>query len=327
MPSKVLITRIIPQPGLEILKKAGFNLCINELNRPLNRSELEREFKTADAAITMLTDRIDGKLIAAAQNLKIIANHAVGVDNIDIEACTTRRIAVTNTPGVLTEATADLTFALILGLSRRIVEGDRLMREQRFTGWDPLLLVGSDLKGKNLGIIGMGRIGRAVARRAQGFEMNVIYNNRNRLEGGIEKELNATYMKLDQLISEADFLTLHLPYYPEVHHLLGEEKLKLMKKNAYLINTARGAHIDEKRLLELLREKAIAGAALDVYENEPLVTEGLEDLDNVILLPHIGSATVKARNAMAIMAASSVKAILEGKRPDNLLNPIIYEYE
>jgi len=324
MSSKVLITREIPEKGIQILRKSGLDCIINKTGRPMTRNDLETNIKEVDAVISMLYDRIDQPLLAMASNLRIVANYAVGIDNIDVNACTASGITVTNTPGVLTEATADLTLALILSAARKIVSADRYFREGLFNGWDPLLFVGESLTDKTLGIIGMGRIGQAVAKRARGFDMRIIYHNRKPLPDNITASLEAKYYPLDEVIREADFLSLHLPYSPEAHHLINKERLKMMKPGAYLINTARGAHVDEKSLVDHLRSKKIAGAALDVYESEPLPAKGLVSLDNVTLLPHLGSATVYARDAMAEMAASSVIAVLSGHKPLNIINPQVF---
>jgi len=315
----IFITREIPESGLKLLEK--HKLIVNPAPRPVTRQELVEGLKEADALLCMLVDKVDREVIESAPRLKIVANMAVGVDNIDIEACTERGIVVTNTPGVLTEATADLPSALLLAVARRVVEGDRYVREGKFNGWAPLLLVGADLHGKTLGIIGMGRIGQAVARRALGFGMNIVYYQRRRLPLHSEQELKATYLPLDDVIREADFLTLHLPYYPEVHHLINRERLNLMKPTAYLINTARGAHIDEQALVEHLRARKIAGAALDVYEREPHLTPGLAELDNVVLAPHTGSASASTRSLMAEMAALSIVQVLGGEKPEHVVNP------
>jgi glyoxylate reductase len=318
--STIFITREIPDEGLSVFEGKE-ELRINRAGRPVSREEMLEGVKGADALLSMLTDRIDSEILEKAPRLKIVANMAVGVDNIDLAACSRKGVIVTNTPGVLTEATADLTWALLLAVTRRIVEGDRFVREGKFNGWAPLLFVGGDLHGKTLGIIGMGRIGRAVARRGRGFGMKIIYSQRSRLSREVEGELNAFHMPLDDLIRNADFLTLHLPYYPGVHHLINRERLRMMKPTAYLINTARGPHIDEKALVEHLQQQRIAGAALDVYENEPNLAPGLTALQNVVLAPHSGSANKSARTIMAVMAARSITAVLKGERPEHVVNP------
>ncbi len=319
----IFISREIPEEGLNLLKERH-RLKIHQAGRPVTRREMHEGLMGTDALLCMLTDRVDGEVVRVAPGLKVVANMAVGVDNIDIEACSDRGIVVTNTPGALTEATADLTWALLLAAARRIVEGDRFVRAGKFNGWGPLLFVGGDLYGKTLGVIGMGRIGRAVARRGAGFGMHIAYCQRERLPLEVENELNAFYLPLDEVVRRADYLTLHLPYYPEVHHLMNGKRLALMKPTAYLINTARGAHIDEQALVEHLKAGQIAGAALDVYEKEPALTPGLTELDNVVLAPHTGSANSSSRRIMAVMAAESIAAVLEGRKPEQAVNPDVF---
>ncbi len=321
MPGRVIITRVIPQEGMKILENNKFNCRVNDRGRPFSRTEFEEAIKETDAVLSMLNDRIDADLLDLAPNLKIVANLAAGTDNVDHEACNKRGIAVTNTPGVLTEATADLAIALLLAASRHLVRADQYLREGKFNGWDPLLFTGAALNGKTLGIVGMGRIGQAVAKRARGFGLKIVYHNRNKLPEEITSQLEAEYLSLDDLVKSSDFISLHLPYNREVHHLIDNRRLGMMKTDAYLINTARGAHIDEKSLVEHLKAGNIAGAALDVFEHEPQTAPGLTDLDNVTLLPHIGSATMEARSEMARMAAESIAAVLNGKMPNNILNP------
>jgi len=322
--AKVLITRKIPEKGMQILKDSGIDYILNEEDRPMSREEIEAKIKEVDAMIAMVYDKIDGSLLDMAPRLKIVANHAVGTDNIDISACTERKVAVTNTPGVLTDATADLAFTLILAAARHVVAADKFMREGRFNAWDPLLFNGTELKGKTLGIIGMGRIGQAVAKRSPGFGMKVVYYDERQLPEDKESALGATLLPLDEVVKNADFLSLHLPYFPEVHHLIDKRRLEMMKPGAYLINTARGPLVDEKSLVEHLRAGKIAGAALDVYEHEPMMAPGLADLENVTLLPHLGSATHEARSAMAAIAAQSVSDVISGKVPEHILNPEIF---
>ncbi len=321
MSGRVLITRVIPEEGMKILQNNNFNCRVNDLGRPFKRSEFEEAIKEADAVLAMLNDRIDVDLLDLAPDMKIVANMAAGTDNVDHESCNERRIAVTNTPGVLTEATADLTIALMLAAARHLIQADQYLREGKFNGWDPMLFTGAALNGKALGIIGMGRIGQAAAKRARGFGLKIAYHNRNTLPEEITAPLEAEYLSLDDLVKRSDFISLHLPYSREVHHLIDNRRLSMMKPGAYLINTARGAHIDEKSLVEHLRAGNIAGAALDVFEHEPQTAPGLTELDNVTLLPHIGSATIEARSEMARMAAESIAAVLNGERPDNILNP------
>jgi glyoxylate reductase len=246
---------------------------------------------------------------------------AVGYNNIDLEAATRRGILVSNTPGVLTEATADLAFSLILGTARRIVEGDRMVREGRFKFWAPFHFLGREVSGKTIGIVGMGRIGKAVARRARGFQMPVIYYSRNPLVKAEEEELNVRYVPFNTLLEESDFVTLHIPLSAQTRHFIGENEFARMKLTAFFINTSRGPVVDEKALLNALRNGIIAGAGIDVYENEPSITPGLEKLDQVLLLPHVGSATLETRTKMASVAAENLLAGLRGLSPPNLLNP------
>ncbi|MHA2256214.1 MAG: 2-hydroxyacid dehydrogenase, partial [Candidatus Heimdallarchaeaceae archaeon] len=256
--------------------------------------------------------------------IKAISNFAVGVDNIDIEAATARKIPVMNTPGVLTNATADLTFSLILGTARRLVEADNFLRTGKWNGWDPLLLLGGDVSGKTLGIVGLGRIGKAVAERAKGFGMEVIYNSRAKFQDD-ERLLGIQFASLKELLKRSDFVTLHTPYTEATHHLIGRKELELMKPSAYLINTARGQIINEEELIEGLNEGLIAGAGLDVYYEEPKFNKELAKLSNVILLPHIGSASLETRTNMGIIAAENLKNALFGNRPAHIVNPEIYD--
>ena len=256
--------------------------------------------------------------------LKMIANLGVGYNNIDVRAATARGIPVSNTPGVLTEATADLAFTLLLAVARRVVEGDRRVRAGEFKFWAPFLFLCREVSGKTLGIVGMGRIGKAVARRARGFDMPVLYHNRSRLESDEEDRLGARHASLDELLQQSDFVSLHVPLTAQTTHLIGGEQLAAMKPTAYLINTARGPVVNEQALLEALQARRIAGAALDVYENEPALTPGLTLLDNVVLLPHVGSATLETRTRMAAMAAQNLIAGLSGQTPPNVVNPEVF---
>lgn len=315
---KVFITYAIPEKGIEILKEK-FEVDVYDGEDFLTKEELIQRSKYADAIITQLRDPIDAEFINALERAKIIANYAVGYNNIDVETATKKGIYVTHTPGVLTEATADIAFALILAVARRIVEADKFVREGKFVGWKPKLFLGYDLYGKTLGIIGMGRIGQAVARRALGFGMKIVYFNRHRLPEEIERQCNAQYVDLDTLIETSDFISIHTPLTKETYHLIDANRIAKMKSNAILINTARGPVVDEKALYEALKERKIAGAGFDVYENEPQLTPGLEKLDNVVLLPHIGSATYETRDRMSEMVALNVIYALEGKIPPNLV--------
>ncbi len=295
-------------------------LKVNPHDRVMTRIELEEAIQDVDGLLPLLTDTIDSALIDKAPKLEVISNYAVGYNNIDLAHCTGKGIKVSNTPGVLTEATADLAWSLLMALARRLIEGDRYVREGRFRAWSPNLLLGQDVSNKKLGIIGLGRIGAAMARRAHGFNMRVLYFNRHRLSLEDEEKLKVSYRDLNELLKEADFITLHVPLTEDTRHLIGYEQLKLMKKRSYLINTSRGPVVDEKSLLRVLNEGGIAGAALDVYENEPDVTPGLARLDQVVLTPHIASATVETRLKMAMVAVENLLAGLNGERMPDLLN-------
>lgn len=316
---KVFVTRQIPQKGLEMLK-ARFEVEIGASDRNLSRREICEGTKDADALVCLLSDAIDEEILSGAKKLKIIANYAVGYNNINVEYAKEHGIFVTNTPGVLTETTADLTWALMLSVARRIVEADKFTRSGKFKGWEPELMLGSDIFGKTLGVIGAGRIGQAVMKRAIGFGMRVIYYSKSRLPLDIESNLNASYVSLEKLLKEADFVSLHVPLTKNTYHMIGEDQLSLMKRTAYLINTARGPVVDEEALVKFLKEKRIAGAALDVFENEPLLTPGLTELDNVVITPHIGSASKETREKMSVIVAENVIAALEGKIPPNCVN-------
>jgi len=313
---KVFVTYKIPETGLKLLRER-YEVGVNLEDRFLSSEEITKRAKDADALVTLLADRIDRHVIELLQRVKVIANYAVGFDNIDIEAAKERGIVVTNTPGVLTDATADLTMALLLAVTRRIVEADEFVREGKFNGWKPELLLGFSLQGKQLGVVGLGRIGTAVATRAKAFGMRVVYYKKHRLSEEEENRLGVSYMDLDELLSTSDFISLHVPLTSETHHLIDERRINMMKPTAVLINTARGAVVDEKALIKALKDRRIWGAGLDVYEFEPRVPKELKALDNVVLLPHIGSATVETRDKMAIMVARNVIAVLEGKEPPN----------
>ena len=320
--AKIFMTRRLPLEAIEMLKE--HELEIYSGDAPPCKDEIIAGIAGKDVLISLLTDTIDRDVIDASPNLKIIANYAVGYDNIDVEYATRKGIVVTNTPGVLTETVADLTWALMLSIARRICEGNDFIHQGKFKGWAPLLMLGGDVYGKTLGIIGAGRIGRAVAKRAKGFNMHVIYYSKHRNEE-MERECNAKYVSFDELISNADFISLHVPLTEETYHMIGWNELKKMKPTAYLINTARGKCIDEEALYKALKKGIIAGAALDVFENEPSIHSGLKKLKNVILTPHIGSASLETRTKMAIMVAENVLAVLNGKKAPNCVNPEVYE--
>lgn len=318
---KVMVTSRIPEEGMRILEEYC-HVKVFDYEGVFPRDLFLKEVKGVDAIVCLLADRIDDEVMdAAGPQLKIIANYAVGFDNIVVDAATKRGIMVTNTPGVLTDTTADLAWALILATARRVIEGDKFLRQGKFKGWKPMLLLGTDVHHATLGIIGFGNIGRAVARRAMGFDMKVIYYSAHRASEEVEKKLNAEYRSLDDLLGEADFISIHVPLTKETRHLIGERELKMMKKEAYLINTARGPIVDEKALAKALKEGWIRGAGLDVFEREPEVAPELLELDNVVLLPHLGSASYATRAKMATMAAENVIKVLKGEVPPNLVNP------
>lgn len=319
MKPKVFVTRRIPQPGFDILEKEC-EVRVNPYDRVLTKEELMEGVKGIDGLLCLLTDTIDREIMDVNPSLRITSNYAVGYNNIDIDEATKRKIMVTNTPGVLTDTTADLTWALLMSIARRIVEADKFTREGKFKGWAPILFLGSDIHHSTLGIIGLGRIGRIVAKRAKGFEMRILYTDAKRAPREVEDELKVKFVSLDELLSNSDFITIHTPLLPETRHLIGERELKMMKKTAYLINDARGPIIDENALVQALQNKWIAGAALDVYEDEPDLTPGLSELDSVIILPHLGSASIATREKMAAMAATNLVAGLNGKVPPNLVN-------
>jgi glyoxylate reductase len=321
---KVFVTRIIPDEGLKlILENCDAEVWQEETPPP--KEIIIEKIKDCEGILTLLTDKIDAEIMDKAPKLRIISNYAVGYDNIDVKSATQRGIMVTNTPGVLTETTADLAFALILATARRIVEADKFTRSGKWKSWGPMLFLGRDVYGATLGIIGLGRIGQAVARRAKGFNMKVIYYSRKRKED-VERELGVEYRELHSLLKEADIVSIHTPLTEETYHLIGEKELSLMKPTAILINTARGAVVDQKALYKALKERRIFGAGLDVYEKEPIdADDPLMELDNVVLLPHIGSASVETRGRMARMAAENLLAGLRGEKPPNLVNPEVLE--
>jgi len=317
----VLVTRKIPQKALDYLESEGVTLDINKEDRVLTYEEIQERIKGKDGLLCLLTDKIDGAIMdAAGDQLQAIVNYAVGYNNINVKDATERGIPVTNTPGVLTETTADLAFALMLSIARRIVESDKYTRKGLFKGWGPLLHLGGDIFGKTLGIIGMGRIGSAVAyRAAKGFNMKIKYYSRNRNKV-LEKELNMEFCSVDEILKTADYVTLHVPLTKETKYLIGEKELELMKPTAYLVNTSRGPVVKEDDLLEALKKNKIAGAALDVYEFEPEITKGLEKLDNVIITAHIGTATIDTRTEMGMMVARDLLAVFRGEEPQNCVN-------
>ncbi len=323
--ARILVTQKIPQDAYPLLQEVGDVQANSEEGSIWSAEELARRAPGHDYLYCLLTDTVDAALLEACTRgkprLKLIANMAAGFNNIDIAAATRLGIAVTNTPGVLSDTTADLAFALLLATARRIPEAERYLREGKFTGWGPLLFCGAEVHGKTLGLIGAGRIGKMMARRASGFDMTLLYYNRNRLSPEEEAAYALSYVSLDQLLKESDFVSLHAPYTEETHHLIAERELALMKASAILINTARGPLIDEQALVKALQAGTIAGAGLDVFEHEPAVEPALLDMEQVVLLPHIGSASLQTRTKMAVMAAQNIVAHTHGQRPPNILNP------
>ena len=315
---KVFVTRNIPSSGLDLLRNAGMQVDIYPHDQPVPEGVLLEKIVDCDALLCLLTDSISRRIIKAGQELKIIANYAVGYNNIDLLTAAQRGIVVTNTPDVLTETTADLAFALILACARRVTEGDQMVRSGNFTGWSPLMLLGAEVYGQTLGIIGAGRIGTAVARRAHGFGMNILYADTepNRL---IEKDYVAMKSDMGNLIRNSDFISLHVPLMDTTHHLIDEKRFQQMKSSAFLINTSRGAVIDEQALVRALHDRTIAGAGLDVYEREPLLAKGLVSFKNVVLLPHLGSATSQTRAKMAELAARNIIELSKGNPAPNTI--------
>ncbi len=315
---KVLITRAFQERPLKILKE-NFEVEVGSYERNLSKQEIIQKIKDKSALISLLADPIDKEVIESAPNLKIIAQYAVGYNNIDVEYALSKGIYITHTPDVLTEATAEIAFALMLSVSRRIVEADNFTRAGKFRGWEPNLLLGKELKGKTVGIIGFGRIGKSFAKKCNAFGMNVLYTKRNRLSPEEEKELNVKYMEFDELLRVSDVLSFHTPLTKETRHLLSKEKFNLLKEGVIIINTSRGAVIDENALVENLKSGKVWGAGLDVYENEPKIHEELLKMKNVVLLPHIGSATEETREKMAFMCVNSIIDFSKGKIPENLI--------
>ena len=320
---KILVTGRLPD---EIMAQLD-TVCDMEANRedrPMEREQVLKRIADREGLLSMITDRVDAELMDRAPNLKIISNLAVGYNNIDVAAATARGIAVTNTPGVTTEPTADLTLGLILAVARRIVEEDRLTREGKFQYWAPMLFLGRSVARKTLGIVGFGAIGQAVAKRARGFDMRILYNRRRRLDEARERELGIEYAGFGRLLRESDFVSLHVPLTDETRHLIGAKELRQMKPTAFLINASRGPVVHEKDLVEALRMGVIAGAGLDVYENEPALAPGLTELPNVVLTPHVGSGTIEDRTLMARMATENLLAGLKGEVPRFILNPDVF---
>jgi glyoxylate reductase len=316
---KVFITQEIPEIASKLLKAKNFEVSVYPKNKPISKNELLKSIKNVDAVISLLTDKFDAIILDKMSNCKVIANYAVGFNNIDIKYAKQKGITVTNTPDVLTDATADLAIALTLACARRFVEGVELVRLKKFNGWLPKLLLGVELKNKVFGILGAGRIGTATAIRAKSFGTKIIYfsNSRNAF---LENKIAAKKVSLEFLLKHSDIISVHLPLNPKTFHLLDKKKLLLLKEKAIFINTARGDIVDEKALINILKREKIFAAGLDVYENEPVLNPDLYKLKNVVLLPHLGSATIDARNNMAILAAKNVIAVLSGKKPITPVN-------
>ena len=313
---KVFVTRQIPDSGIKLLKEKGFEVEVSAVDGVMPRADLLQKVKGVDAILSLLTDKMDAELMdAAGPQLKVIANYAVGYDNINLADAASHNVIITNTPDVLTVSVAELAAALLLGISKRLAEADRFMRDGKYLGWGPMLLLGNDLAGKTLGLVGLGRIGAAVAQRmAEGFGMKVVYFDARRNEEA-EKKYSLQFTDLDTLLKESDYVSIHVPMTPETKHLINADRLKTMKKTAYLINTARGPIVDEAALVEALKNGTIKGAGLDVYEAEPKMAEGLAQLPNTILLPHIASGTEETRSAMSELAAKNIIAVLGGEAP------------
>ena len=319
MPAKkplVVVTRKLPEV-IETRMMELFDTRLNHDDKPMTKAALVEAMADAEILVPTVTDRIDAGLLSqAGPNLKLIANFGAGVDHIDLSAARERGITVTNTPDVLTEDTADMAMALILAVPRRLAEGERLVRSGKWTGWGPTFMMGRRIWGKRLGIIGMGRIGQAVARRARGFGLSVHYHNRRRLHPETEQELEATYWEsLDQMLARMDVISIHCPHTPATYHLLSARRLQLLQPHAYVVNTARGEVIDENALTRMLQKGELAGAGLDVFEHEPAINQKLLDLDNVVLLPHMGSATLEARIDMGEKVLINIKTFADGHSP------------
>ncbi len=321
MKPKVYITRIIPKEALSIISKYCDYRIWDSESQAVPRAVLQEEIIDVDGIYTLLTDKIDGKLLDKAAHLKVVSNMAVGFDNIDVAECTKKGIMVCNTPGVLTDTTADLAFALLMAAARRITEAERFLRDNKWSTWSPMLLTGVDIYGATLGIVGFGRIGQAVAKRAKGFGMKVLYNS-NTARPDLETSLGVKRVTLEKLLKSSDFVSLHVPLTEKTRGMIGERQLNMMKPTAVLINTSRGQVVNEQDLYQALAKRKIFSAGLDVFDKEPLSENSpLKDLDNVVLLPHIGSASVATRTKMAVMASYNLTHALMGERPKNLVNP------
>jgi glyoxylate reductase len=321
--SRVFLSRALPPEAMRVLRE-GCELTMNAEDRVLSKAELIAAATGMDGLLCLLTDTIDAEVLDIKPRLKVVSNYAVGFNNVDVAAATARGIPITNTPGVLTETTADFAWTLLMAVARRVVEGDRFTRAGRFTQWEPLLLLGADIHGKTLGLVGAGRIGQAMARRASGFGMRVLYSDPYAQPPAVEQELHMERVSLDELLAQADFVSVHAPYDASTHHLIGAAQLARMRPTAFLINTARGPLVDEAALVEALRAGRIAGAGLDVYEHEPKLAPGLVELENVVLAPHIASASLETRTRMGLVAVENLFAVLNGGRAPYTVNPEVY---
>jgi len=311
---KVFITREISEKAIHLLRKEKFQVNVYKKDKPISKKKLIKNIKDADGVISLLTEKFDKELIDKLSKCKVIANYAVGFNNIDVEYAAKKKIIITNTPDVLTDSTADIAMSLILACSRRLMEGERLIRQGKFKGWQPNLFLGIELKDKIVGIVGAGRIGTEAAIRAKAFKAKIVYFSKSR-NYDLEKRTGAVKLSLNNLLSRSDIVSIHLSLNEKTYRLLDEGKLSLLKKSAIIVNTARGEIVDEKELIKILKQKKIFSAGFDVYENEPAINPELLKLDNVVLLPHIGSATEEARTAMALLAAKNVINVLKGKQP------------
>lgn len=317
--AKIYVTRKIPDAGIKALKKAGHTVKVYPQDKPIPRRELLKNVKGVDAILSLLTDKIDAAVLkAAGPQLKVVANYAVGYDNINVEDLKKFGVKGANTPGVLNDSVAEHAFALMFAIAKRIPESDKFVRAGKYVGWKPKLMMGTLMQGKTLGIVGTGRIGQGVVERSSCMEMDVLYYDVKRNKK-LEKKFGAKYAKLDTLLKKADFVSLHVPLLPSTRHLINAKRLRMMKKTAYLINTSRGPVVDEKALVSALKRGRIGGAALDVFENEPKLAPGLAKLDNVILTPHTASASIETRQEMSRLAAEAILLTLKGRKPKNLI--------
>lgn len=320
MKPKVFLTRLLPPAVMQRLENET-QLTWHREDSVATKASIIEGAKDCDVLLCNITDPVDAEILAACPDLKVVANFGVGFNNIDVAAATARKIPVTNTPGVLTDPTADIAFALLLASARRVGEGERLVRALQWTGWNPMQLLGADVTGATLGLIGFGRIGKAMAKRARAFDMPLIYWNRTRLSPGEEEASGSTYMSMDEVLKQSDFVSLHVAYNPDTHHLIGAAQFEMMKPTAFIINTARGPVIDEAALVHALQTHQIAGAGLDVFEREPELHPGLYQCESAILAPHLGSATIGTRTKMGMIAMENLLAVCSGQRPPNCVNP------